>query len=88
MNKHSLLNRAVATAALAVALAGLGTGVAEAKPMERDHKRYCTKVIQDYNFTRKAYLHAHQTYGPEDRLTIQAASNYERANDVYATSGC
>ena len=88
MKNQSLLNRAVAAAVLAGALVGLGAGVAEAKPMERDHKKYCTKVIHDYNFTRKAYLDAAHRYGYEDRLTIQAASNYERANDIYATSGC
>jgi len=86
--KQTLLKRAIAAVVLAGALAGLGAGVAEARPMERDNKKYCTKVISDYNFTRNAYLDAYNKYGSNDRITLQAASNYERANDVFASSGC
>lgn len=86
--EKNLFMRAVAAFALAGTLAGVGAGVAEARPMERDNKKYCTKIISDYNFTRNAYLDAYNKYGANDRLTLQAASNYERANDAFATSGC
>lgn len=88
MNNQTLLNRGVAAALLAGAVLGLGAGMAEAKPMERDNKKYCVKIIDAYVFTQGAWRDAYKKYGPEDRLTIQAASNYERATDAYMTSGC
>jgi hypothetical protein len=83
-----IAGKAIAAVALSGALAGLGAGVAEAKPMERDHARYCAKVWSDFDFTEKAFKHAYDKYGKDDVLTRQAASNYSRASSKLASSGC
>lgn len=88
MKKHSLPKQAIAAVTVAGALAGLGAGVAEARPMERDNKRYCAKIISDYEFTAKAYMDALNKYGRDDRLTLQAASNAERAANAFVSSPC
>lgn len=88
MNIRAFTGRAIAVVALSAALAGLGVGIADAKPMERDHAKYCAKLVNDEEFTRKAFLNAYNKYGPNDVLTRQAASNYDRADRKLASSGC
>jgi hypothetical protein len=78
----------MAAVALSVALAGLGAGVAEAKPMEREHQKYCAKIVRDYEVTGRIYRDYHYRYGPNDALSIQAYSNYSRAADAFASSPC
>lgn len=88
MNIRTIAGKVIAAAALAGALTGLGAAVAEAKPMERDHARYCAKVWSDFDFTEKAFKNAYDKYGPNDALTRQAASNYSRASSKLSSSGC
>lgn len=78
----------IAAVALSGALAGLGAGVAEAKPMEREDQRYCAKIVRDYEVTGRIYRDYHYRYGPNDALSIQAYSNYSRAADAFASSPC
>ncbi|MCV7363111.1 hypothetical protein H7K19_16365 [Mycolicibacterium neworleansense] len=63
-------------------------GEASAKPMQRDHAKYCAKLKSDVEYTRKAFIAAYDKYGPQDRLTMQAASNYDRAESRLAGAGC
>lgn len=88
MNIRAIAGRAVVAVAVSGALAGLGVGMAEAKPMERDHARYCAKVWSDYDYTAKAFTTAYDKWGPSNALTLQAASNYERAYNKLTSSGC
>lgn len=88
MNIRATARRAAAAVALSLALAGLGSGMADAKPMERDHAKYCAKIWHDYDFTAKAFKNAYDKWGPNDVLTLQAASNYERAYNKLTGSGC
>ncbi len=80
----------IAAVALSCTLVGigLGVGVADAKPMEREHQRYCAKIVKDYETTARIYRDYHKRYGPNDALTIQASSNYSRAAEAYASSPC
>lgn len=78
----------LATVTLSAALAVFGTGVADAKPMEREQQRYCAKIVKDYETTARIYRDYHNRYGPYDALTIQASSNYSRAADAFASSPC
>ncbi|QZT65863.1 hypothetical protein JN085_29100 [Mycolicibacterium austroafricanum] len=83
-----MATKAFTAVALWVALAGLGAGVAEGKPMERHHAKYCAKIISDYKVTWRIYGEYLSKYGPDDALTIQAYSNYDRAAEAHMNSGC
>jgi hypothetical protein len=78
----------MAAIALSGALVGLGAGIAEAKPMERENQRYCAKIVRDYETTGRIYRDYHNRYGPYDALTIQASSNYSRAAEAFASTPC
>ncbi|MCW4355215.1 hypothetical protein ONR57_18075 [Hoyosella sp. YIM 151337] len=88
MKVRSSLRKTITAIALAGALASLGAGAAQAAPMERDHARYCAKVWSDYDYTAKTFVTTYDKYGPNDVLTRQAASNYERAYNTLVNSGC
>ncbi len=88
MKKQDPLKRAITAVALAGALAGLGAGVADAKPMERDHKKYCAKIYSDMERTGAIWVDARSRYGSDDRLTLQARSNYDRAVNAVVGSSC
>jgi hypothetical protein len=78
----------MAAIALSGALVGLGAGIADAKPMERENQRYCAKIVRDYETTGRIYRDYHNRYGPYDALTIQASSNHSRAADAFVSSPC
>lgn len=78
----------MAAVALTGTLNGLGAGVAEAKPMERENQRYCAKIVRDYETRARIYRDYHNRYGPDDALTIQASSNYSRAAEAFASTPC
>ncbi|OBB74975.1 hypothetical protein [Mycobacterium sp. 852014-52144_SCH5372336] len=82
------IGMSMAAIALCGAVAGLGAGVADAKPMEREHQRYCAKIVKDYETTGRIYRDYHKRYGPNDALTIQAASNHSRAADAWVSADC
>ncbi|MGV0814816.1 hypothetical protein ABQF34_22865 [Mycolicibacterium boenickei] len=90
--RRRVVGAALTAAFLFGGLAGVnvigGAGEASAKPMERERVRYCAKLQRDVDFTKRAFITAYDKYGPQDRLTIQAASNYERAESRLAGSGC
>jgi hypothetical protein len=73
---------------LAGALAGLGAGVADARPMERDNKKYCAKVLSDYERTGAIYRDYINRYGLEDRLTQNAGAIHVHAANTWAASSC
>lgn len=88
MKAHAIAKFSMAAVALSGALIGLGGGEAEAKPMERENQRYCAKIVRDYETTGRIYRDYHNRYGPNDALTIQAASNHYRAANAFASSPC
>lgn len=82
------MTKVLTAAALSVAVTGLGAGVADGKPMERNHAKYCAKIISDYKVTWRIYGEYLSRYGPDDALTIPAYSNYDRAAEAHMNSGC
>jgi hypothetical protein len=94
MKNHAFKRAAVAAALTASALGAVGSfavmtaGAADAKPMERDNKRYCAKVNSDLERTGALYMDALSKYGKDDRLTLQAASNLERAENAWVAASC
>lgn len=88
MKTRAIGRVSLAAVALSGALVGLGAGVANAKPMEREHQKYCAKIVKDYETTRRIYRDYHSRYGPNDALTIQAASNHNRAAEAWVNADC
>ncbi|MFN0027520.1 MAG: hypothetical protein ACKV2O_10125 [Acidimicrobiales bacterium] len=80
--------KAIAAAVLSGSITGLGAGVAEAAPMERDHKKYCAKINSDMDITGRIYIDYRTRFGSDNRLTLQAASNFDRAVDAFMASSC
>lgn len=94
MKNHACKRVAAAAALTASALGAMGSfavltaSAADAKPMEHDNKRYCAKINSDLERTGALYMDALSKYGRDDRLTLQAASNLERAENAWVASSC
>ncbi|HEY9264782.1 MAG TPA: hypothetical protein VIQ11_09275 [Mycobacterium sp.] len=94
MKNHAFKRVAGAAALTASALGAMGSfavltaSAADAKPMEHDNKRYCAKINSDLERTGALYMDALSKYGRDDRLTLQAASNLERAENAWVASSC